>query len=382
MEKQQEIAYLFAQYVEGTISSTDLQRLLALSEGLPGEHLIRQTIERHFASEADYSARIDERAAKISELAWPHVQAHINKSRKKPSNARLWFYAIASCLVLIPIVTLFILNIGGVNKVPIAKTDIGPGTNKATLVLSGGRRFALDEKRSGIALAADAIRYTDGTQLAAATGEEEAVLQVPKGGQYSLVLSDGTTVMLNSASTLRYPIRFKEKERLVTLEGEAYFKVAKNRDRPFKVGTKGQLITVLGTHFNVQAYSHEPTETTLLEGSISLKPDHQGGKAIIMKPGQQALLTDDHLSIEQVNTEEAIAWSNNLFVFNNMPVEQIMDQLSRWYDIEIAYSVKQNKQHLYAEIPKDRTLSQVLSILEKSSGLKFHLSGRRLTVSQ
>ncbi|MCY1542732.1 hypothetical protein D9M68_784950 [compost metagenome] len=131
----------------------------------------------------------------------------------------------------------------------------------------------------------------------------------------------------------------------------------------------------------MHAYPNEAIETTLLEGSVTLQND-KNKTSITLKPGEQGTISGSNITVETVNVEDVIAWSNNLFVFNNMPMVEIMKQLERWYNIEVIYPNTLAKERLYAEIPKDRKLSQVLTILEKASALKFKLEGRRLRVSQ
>lgn len=385
MDTQKEIEHLFSQYIAGTISHADLNRLLQLIDDEPGNDLLKAEILKFISGEPSPKLHLQPtQADAITKDAWKVIKNHTSQNNPGKKNLKLWIYAVASAIVLIPLISLLILNLNTENgsTINIGQNDILAGTNKATLKLSNGQHYTLNEKQSGILVNSKGISYANGTAISAQTESQQATLIVPKAGQYQVTLSDGTLVKLNSASTLTYSTQFTGSERLVELEGEAYFEVAKNKNKPFKVKSKGQTVTVLGTHFNVHAYSKEPIETTLLEGSISLQPDIAQSQATILKPGQQASFNNNTLRVSAVNTEDAIAWANNLFVFNNMPMSQIMKQLERWYDVEVIYPDNLASETLYAEIPKDRKLTQVLAILEKASTFHFKLEGRRLSVSQ
>lgn len=276
---------------------------------------------------------------------------------------------------------------------PIARFggDANPGTNRATLTLADGSRINLSDDKEGIIIGNKDIKYVDGKAISAqgisaeaekmlnrggSKTETQLTLSTPKGGQYQVTLADGTKVWLNTASTLKYPQRFIGKQRRIELVGEAYFEVAHNRKQPFVVSSNGQEVTVLGTHFNINAYPDESDiKTTLIQGSVSVSTMSSAvtnSSSTILSPGQQSIFVNGKLGKVTVNPETAIAWKDNLFIFHNSNLKTIMRQISRWYDIEVDIHSMPDVE-FYAEIPRNVKLSQVLSMLEATSNIKFKI---------
>ena len=184
--------------------------------------------------------------------------------------------------------------------------------------------------------------------------------------------------MLNAASSLKYPTSFTGSERRVELAGEGYFEVAHNKLKPFKVISNGQEIEVLGTHFNVNAYTDEfGIKTTLLEGSVKISA---AGLYTLIRPGQQALFANHRLSVGDADIKETIAWKDGYFDFKNESIESIMRKLSRWYDIDVQYDGKVTGEGFYGEISRFKNISEVLSMLEQTELVHFKIEGRRVTV--
>jgi ferric-dicitrate binding protein FerR (iron transport regulator) len=274
----------------------------------------------------------------------------------------------------------------------IIPNDIAPGGNKATLTLSDGTIVALDDVAHGkVASQGNAvvrksedglITYNAGKPAAGNTVAYNTIA-TPRGGKYSVVLSDGTRVWLNAATSIKYPAVFSGSERKVELSGEAYFEVAKNAALPFRVVSNSQVIEVLGTHFNINAYSEEGlTSSTLLEGSIKVSSAAQN---VTLKPGQQAV-TARTSSAEQaiqindhVNIEEVIAWKNDMFQFEYADIKTVMNQIGRWYDVDIVYEGKIPSDHYKGKVSRDANVSQVLNIL-KASGINFKIEGKKIIV--
>ncbi len=274
--------------------------------------------------------------------------------------------------------------------------DIDPGTNRAVLTLSDGTVLNLDESKNGIlARQGNAqIKKMEGGRIAYTSKENHRIVEpvfntitIPRGGQYQLMLPDGTKVWLNSSSSLKFPVSFVKNSRIVELEGEAYFEVAALYDkntserRPFIVKTSSQQIEVLGTHFNVNAYDNEKVlKTTLIEGSVKIS-SLETGESKILQPGQQTqLMKTGHIHLmEDIDTEEATAWKNGVFYFNNTDLPTIMRQLSRWYDVEIDITDIPQKR-FNGVLSRDVKLSQVLQMMEKTSGLKFKIEERRISM--
>ena len=207
-------------------------------------------------------------------------------------------------------------------------------------------------------------------------------ISTPRGGQYQLVLADGSKVWLNAASTLRFPATFSGTERKVELTGEGYFEVAKNATMPFKVGLEnGVEVEVLGTHFNVMSYSdEEQVKTTLVEGKVKVL---NGENNVMLRPNQQAKFTKSNKSLvvdKDADVNKAIAWKNGLFDFDNDAITDIMRQLARWYDVEIQYSGNIVAQFYTGSIRRQVNISQVLFMLEQAGGVQFKIEGKKIIV--
>ncbi len=266
------------------------------------------------------------------------------------------------------------------------KNDIAPGGNKAILTLADGSKLVLNNSKNG------ALATQSGTQIVkqdstlsykTTVGNNSQVsyntITTPYGGQYQLVLADGTKVWLNAASSLRYPTSFTGKDRSVELTGEAYFEVAKNKNQPFNVKTATQTVQVLGTHFNVNAYSDEKAvKTTLLEGSVKVS---SATANVMISPGQQSALAKNGLFVidKDLDTDEIVAWKNGVFQFNEADIQTIMRQIARWYNIDVEFKGTIPANTYHGKISRNSNVSQVLKILELS-GINFTIEGRKITV--
>lgn len=265
--------------------------------------------------------------------------------------------------------------------------DALPGGNMATITLPDGQTIALSQAKEGIVMSEGILTYNDGTSLIDIASNiadeipEYLTLSTPNGGQYRVTLPDGSKVWLNAASSLRYPSKFTGNDRIVELSGEGYFEVAQNKERPFIVKTGGQSVKVLGTEFNINAYDNESVvTTTLINGSISVM-HQQSGRTEILRPGQQASLSDHSFIISNVDVESFIAWKNGDFLFDATELDHVLRQLERWYNIEVDYDHVPDRK-LHGIISRNRNLSEVLYMIERTSGLKFHLKERRLSLSE
>lgn len=258
--------------------------------------------------------------------------------------------------------------------------DVKPGGNRATLTFADGSTLDLSDDQNGIVIGEEGLTYDDGSLVRLVENVQLLTITTPKGGQYQITLADGTKVWLNAASTLKYPTHFNGTERRVELDGEAYFEVESSRQFPFTVISLDQKVTVLGTQFNINAYSDEnTTKTTLLEGSVRVSASSSSFRTLI--PGQQSILQNHTLSIQPANIEETMAWKNNMFVFNNKPLEVVMKMIARWYDVEIIYEDKKALDEVFGgSITRYENLSKVLGMLEKAGDVRFKLEERRLTV--
>jgi len=277
------------------------------------------------------------------------------------------------------------------------KNDIAPGTDKAMLTLANGSTIVLDNSRSGVIIQHEGTTVTnqgaqleynaDGTRADINHAVTYHTLSTPRGGQYQLLLPDGSKAFLNAASSIRFPTAFTGKERTVEITGEAYFEVAKDVSKPFKVkvntneGNQAE-IQVLGTSFNINAYNDEPTiNTTLLEGVVKISA---GGKNNFLRPGQQAQLNENGeiKTIDGTDVNAAVAWKNGLLVFSQADIRAILRQISRWYNIDFEYKADLKVPKFYGEIPRHVTLSEVLKIIEINSKLQFIIEGNKVIVKQ
>lgn len=259
-----------------------------------------------------------------------------------------------------------------------------PNKVKAMITLANGQQIAIDSMTAGVVtmqgnsqLVKDSngsIRYNDGRSGDEVEVAYNTLFNLRGSKVVSIVLADGTKVWLNSESTLRYFSGVGKGERIVELKGEAYFDVARDVKHPFKVNVNGVYTEVLGTQFNINCYEEEPAaRITLLEGSVKVS---QGAAATVLQPGQQARVTAGIEVLKNVDTEPVVAWKNGLFSFQDRSLSDVLKQMGRWYDIEIAYENKIPDITFFGEMESNVTLTQMLHFLEKS-GVKFKLDAEK-----
>lgn len=326
------------------------------------------------------------------DAAWNKVSAASETTRSVPvvknlpSFRKRFAWAAVAAAVLVTSFFIWTTNIDQPVQSSDAPVEILPGGTKATLTLADGKIISLDAVPNGDIAAEGNLQVIkmDGTLQYNGDNENAEItyntIQTPRGGKYQLVLSDGTVVWLNAASSLRFPVVFKGRERRVELMGEAYFEVKKG-EKPFKVSLQnGSNIEVKGTVFNVNAYQDEDLlRTTLLEGKINFM---MLGKTQALLPGQQirvAYKQPEMQLIDDVDVEREIAWRNNLFIFKGMDVKSIMREISRWYDIDVVYKGKLNSETFSGIVSRKSNLSQVLKIMEEG-GVRFAIEGRTIVV--
>lgn len=314
----------------------------------------------------------------------------------------LWsvFIAVAAAILVILSVGVLIWSnhIKQVDKENLTvikpKKDIAPGGNRAVLKLADGREIILDGHATGvlanegttkISKTKDGMLIYDASE-SVSTATPPAIdapintLSTPSGGQYMLILPDGSRVWLNAESSISYPSVFAGAERSVSLTGEAYFEVTKDKQHPFKVKAGGADVNVLGTHFNITSYGDEgETQITLTEGSVRV--DHANDSKILV-PGQQALIKAGatRITLRNVDTDEVTDWKNGLFQFDNTPIEQVMRQIKRWYNVRIVYQGPKPDVSITGMISRSNNASKILELIEETGGVDFEIGDKQIIV--
>lgn len=355
---------------------------------------LRQLMNENFTTNLENGGSINKETAK-------HILSQIHKRIYSGGFKirRIWGWSrvAAAAAVLVVILGTYLLFIDKSGKEsqfltnkPVQPADIVPGGNKAVLTLSDGSVVILDNAQNGILSqqgSTKVLKLNDGQLAYNANGSPLGnggkvlynTISTPRGGQYQMTLSDGTKIWMNAASSVRFPVTFSSTERRVELTGEAYFEVAKNTTKPFRVKTSRQEVEVLGTHFNINAYTDETTiNTTLLEGKV--KVTDAGEKSVVIIPGQQARLGKQLTVTDDIDTDEIVAWKEGLFSFKGADIQTIMRQVARWYDVEVVFEGKVPDKKYRGKISREINASQVLRILEES-GAKFRIEGKKIIVS-
>lgn len=394
----QELKKLLDKYLSNQCSKAETDKLFDQLQQQGSDKELLENIQQEFLND-DFRQRYTMPPASADRIR-ERLKAHAEEIAAVPLYpSRKWRLAgIAAAVVLVMFSINFYRNVSKEKDTLSAasigglKNDVKPGDSKAVLTLADGRTIVLDNVKSGILASQGqtAISKTADGQIvydASAKPLENAsapltynTITTPRGGQYMVVLPDGTKVWLNAASSLRFPTAFTGKERRVELSGEAYFEVAKS-GIPFLVNSAGQQIEVLGTHFNVMAYEDEASvKTTLLEGSVKVS-NLKSHISHLLRPGQQSSLSrDGSLKVTEVNTEEAAAWKNGYFIFANENIQSSMKKIARWYDVEIEYQGNVKNKALWGTISRFENISEVLKMIELTGVIHLKLEERRVIV--
>ena len=387
--RQVEIRKLVKKYLHDTATKEETEKLFQWYRS-----------EMNADSHWDLDAFEDEEDLKLFILSKIDVPDLIEK--QAPVYRKFYYLAAAASLAIFMAIGLYFFNNNNqtyvsptsIKKVVKQKAiDIQPGTNKAILTLSNGKKIILDDSQNEVVINDGAIKVHKNAKgiieytlnrLGKEQNEKTDVqtgyntIQTPIGGKFQLTLADGSKVWLNSASSLRFPVYFSGDNRTVELKGEAYFEVAKTQNKKFTVRSGNQTVEVLGTHFNINAYSDEPViTTTLIEGAIRVV-ELNTQKFQILKPGEQSKVHND-IKIQKKDTQADIAWKDGYFYFENSSIETVMRQLGRWYGITARYESALPQQHFEGAISTNLTLLEVLEILQKSN-VHFSLEGKEVVV--
>ncbi|NLR65713.1 DUF4974 domain-containing protein [Chitinophaga varians] len=389
--EQARLKALLQRHLDNSLPPEELKELIAALQQDTHQNTFLQELQQALAGGAYATPTDAERKDVIFRNILQEAEEQEVALLLPPAKRRisLWKAAVAAMMIILAgVAAYFTLShrLAG-HRPALAHGDVQPGGNKARLLLADGSYVTLDSTNKG-ALAQQGnatVLQTGGGQLAyngSNTNDKDIVYNTvftPRGGQFRIVLPDGTKVWLNAASSLRFPTTFPANERRVEVNGEAYFEVVQRESSPFKVMARGTEVTVLGTNFNVNAYTDEASvNTTLLEGRVRVA--HQA-HAVTLVPGQQAQVKEDIRILEQIDTDALLAWKNGRFSCNDIPLEAIMRQISRWYDVQVVF--KDNITDTYSiEISRDVPLSKLLQFLELSGGVHFEVNEKTIIVKK
>lgn len=390
------LEYLLNLYVERNYSKKEEEELMALLADPKNEPAVQRLIDKIIENTGSEMQMADKVAASILKNILQKDKVHIVSAKSNKIFFMRWTRVAAAAIVILFVsgISFWIFNKEKNKEKTLASVvrtmkgqAILPGGNHAILTMGDGSTIVLDSVQNGNIQGGIAtinkqnglLVYNGSTPSKAGVPVTYNTLTTPRGGQYQLVLPDGSKVWLNASSSLRFPVAFTGKTREVQLTGEAYFEVAKNKEKPFHVNVDRMQVEVLGTHFNVNAYADEgDIKTSLLEGSVKIIKGNSSG---LLKPGQQGVLekNDNKLKIKNMNMDQVIAWKNGLFQFDRADITTIMREIGRWYDVDIVYAGKVPLRSFEGKISRDAQLSDVLKILQLS-GVKFTVQGKEIIV--
>lgn len=392
MKEPFNIADLIFKHLDGTLSEEENTIL---------QNWLQKDIENQILFAEFQNNKKTKKALNFFEsIDTPAAWEKVNQAIEKPVVSRLaWaqhrFVKYAAALILASFFGYTFFNkpvksrkaLVTTKQVKVLKNDALPGGDKATLTLGDGSVVVLEEMKNGAVKKENGVKISkkDGQlvyEILPRTQDSEITyntINTPTGGQYSIILPDGSKVWLNSTSSLHFPTVFSGNQRLVTLSGEGYFEISKNKDMPFVVQAGKTRVEVLGTHFNVMAYTNERvSKTTLLEGSVKVG-NESGVKTL--HPGQQAWV-GAKINVTTADLDEAIAWKQGYFQFENEDLKTIMRHLTRWYAVEVTDQQNIPDKHFTAMISRNTPLSQVFKMLELSGELQFKIEEGKVTIRE
>jgi transmembrane sensor len=389
MTISEELATAIENYLGGNATEGERQLVDTWYHSFDDRKLEITTHERGLKKKIDMMIR-----ARLAETTGVRSIIEVPVVRLNVTNVKRWT-AVAAIFIAFTVAIYFYIFKNASTEPGKYTADIAPARNTAILTLGNGHKIILSDKKKGqlVSEAGVSITKTSDGQLVytvipskgSLNAEELAnTIETPKGGKYQVSLPDGTRVWLNSASSLRYPLRFNDKQRKVELDGEAYFEVAKLRHLPFLVVTKKQTVEVLGTHFNINSYSDENSvKTTLLEGSVRVSSSGAKHAESILKPGQQSVLQSDELKVKEADLTVEMAWKNGEFIFTNNDFRAEMRKVARWYDVDVVYDDSAPMDvDLDGFISREKNISALLTLIELTGKVHFKIQGRRIVVTK
>lgn len=379
-----DISYLIVKVLNGELEGTEEQKLKEwLDESEENKVLyLRVQMRKNRDQRLEVIRKLNKREA------WKRID---HGTREHKYFIFKWIYR--GIAVAIPMILLFSLYYNKLDRidrelVKQEQREIHPGEMKAELILANGQCLVLDaRKENSIESELEGVRILKenrGIRYECEDLEREIPfheLRVPRGGEYSITLEDGTEVYFNSETKFRYPVKFGERERKVFLEGEAYFKVKREENRPFSVEMGGNCIEVLGTEFNVRYYPEENKQiTTLVSGKV--KFISEGNKSLVLSPGEQAVLTHEGiLSCTSVDVTLYTAWKDGNFVFRKQRLEEVLKTLARWYDVDVFYEdVSRKDVEFTGNIERFERFEEIIDLLRMTGDTDFEVKGKNIFV--
>lgn len=390
MLNQERLEYLFQRYLDRAETPAELEELMELIDNKENQEVVHQlldTAKRQFAGSAHLDEEQTERIF-TSIVSYTHLSGAKVIPIGSSSGQRLWRIAVA-------VVVLVLAGVGSYrllfNK-PLRQQEVvqqsvpadvpAPATNRATITLADGQRIYLDSAADGMLAVVGNVRLeklADGSVAYQGTSSAPVynTLSNPRGSKViEMTLADGSRVWLNAGSSVTYPVAFSGSERRVSVQGEAYFEVRRNVAMPFKVAKGDIEITVLGTHFNVNAYDDQgAVQVTLLEGSVEVR---KGSSKGLLKPGQQAQVREQVKVVHVADLEAVMAWKNGYFKFNDLDIQSIIRQLNQWYDADIKYEGNKPGFQVTGYLKRDVPISKVLDMLAYTAGVQYTITDKKV----
>lgn len=380
LKKRFDVARLFAKALAGELDESEAQELEAWLRESPRHAEEWNALRREIvAGGAVFD--LQREGKRMVEKRWRKFE------RQTRGRQRILVWVRYAAAALVPLGLAFWFLIGRQPEAPrqVAVAPILPGTYKARLILDDGRQVALDSathvrmrELPGVEVKAEnnVLVYTNGDTIVEKQVKYNT-LEIPRGGEYALQLADGTRVWLNAGTSLRYPVAFSGQERRVELRGEGYFEVAKDSASPFVVSVNGVDVRVLGTSFNVSAYSDEVV-TTLVEGKVLMRSQ---ADSVVLVPDRQGVWDGKRMTVKRVDARNYALWREGVFFFEDMPLEDILDALARWYDVHVFYQNAELKMMRFSvEIKRYEHIDTILRRIAETNRVRFNVNNRTVNV--
>ncbi|MGO1670845.1 MAG: FecR family protein [Sphingobacterium sp.] len=390
------IKSLLYKYESEKITPSELEELNTYLLDKTYEQVVSQCLDEIFFHDLkERQPQIN--SAKLYQKIISHPHFNIQPRISATPTRKRWLPKVSAALIVI-FVSLFITyqytGIGELFKADDLISEqhaIIPGIDRAILTNSAGEEAYLSSTHQGISVKHGEITYENGqllaqppTDMPLSNSSKAMELRTPRGGQYKIELEDGSKVFLNAESRLRFPSSFGQTNRIVELEGEGYFEISEDENRPFLVKSQNQQIEVLGTKFNVTAYRNDPTiTTTLMQGDVRVRVLNTGAVKTL-QPGQQVMndVATNKLRVQLADMEAVSAWSRGYFDFSNQNIQSIMKQIARWYEVEVVYKTAIPDKPLEGSVSRMEHVDDLLNILSSTGMARFHIEGRKIIVTK